>query len=44
MKKLLLFVCMLSLCGLMACSFHSKQPKDDAYYKRTQTVGWPDNG
>ena len=41
MKKILIAICVLSLCGLMACSFHGKQEKDDAYYKRTQTIGWP---
>ena len=40
MKKLLLLsaTCLI----LTACSFHSKQPVDDTYYKKTQSVAWPD--
>jgi len=41
MKKALLIFCVLALCLTSACSFHSKQPKDDTYYKKTQSVGWP---
>ena len=41
MRKLLLLslVCLI----LGACSFHSKQPIDDTYYKKTQGVAWPDS-
>jgi len=42
MKKLLLIVSVLALLTTVACSFHSKQPVDDTYYKKTQSVGWPD--
>lgn len=28
--------------ALSACAYHTKQPVDDAYYKKTQTVGWPE--
>ena len=40
MKKLLL----LGITGLIlgACAFHSKQPIDDTYYKKTQGIAWPD--
>ena len=41
MKKLLFVACIMGMLALMACSFHSKQPKDDTYYKRTQSVEWP---
>lgn len=41
MKKLLFIICILGTLALLACSFHGKQPKDDTYYKRTQSVGWP---
>ena len=44
MKKLLVFVCLMALCGLTACEFHSKQAKDDTYYKRTQSIDWPEQG
>ena len=27
---------------LGACSFHSKQPVDETYYKRSQSVAWPE--
>ena len=40
MKKIFFVVCILSVCALMACSFHGKQPKDDAYYKKTQSIDW----
>lgn len=42
MKKLLLLsgACMiLSACG----TFHTKQPIDDTYYKKTQGITWPIN-
>ncbi len=42
MKKLFLVISILTLCLASACSFHSKQPVDDTYYKKTQSVGWPD--
>ena len=42
MKKSLLIAFVLMLCLTTACSFHSKQPVDDTYYKKTQSVGWPD--
>ena len=41
MKKLLLLsaTCLvLGACG----SFHTKQPIDDTYYKKTQSVAWPE--
>ena len=42
MQKLLLLsaAClMLAACG----NFHTKQPVDDTYYKKTQGVAWPDS-
>lgn len=42
MKKLLLLAVtclLLSACG----NFHSKQPVDDNYYKKTQGIAWPDS-
>jgi len=44
MKKILilgLIVVALSV-ALSACAYHTKQPVDDNYYKKTQTVGWPE--
>ena len=41
MKKLLILICLMTLSVLTACEFHSKQQKDDTYYKRTQGVEWP---
>lgn len=40
MKKLLLILAVCSV--LIACAFHSKQPIDDNYYKKTQSVEWPE--
>ena len=40
MKKFLVITMICAMLG--ACAFHSKQPKDDAYYKRTQGIAWPD--
>lgn len=42
MRKLLFVVSILTLCLACACSYHGKQPVDDTYYKKTQSVGWPD--
>lgn len=42
MKKFLVLSLLFVLVVLSACEFHTKQPKDDTYYKRTQSVGWPD--
>ena len=41
MKKILFLTLIASMVALSACEFHSKQPKDDTYYKRTQSVEWP---
>ena len=41
MKKLLLICAGLMILG--ACAFHKKQPIDENYYKKTQSVGWPDS-
>ena len=41
MKKVLILVLLLGV--ISACSFHGKQPKDDAYYKKTQSVAWPED-
>ena len=41
MKKVLL-VCV-GLLFLAACAFHGKQPVDETYYKKTQSVAWPDS-
>lgn len=43
MKKTLVLFLLLGLVALSACSFHGKQPKDDTYYKKTQSVEWPGN-
>jgi len=40
MKKLLITA--LLFMALSACAFHSKQPVNDAYYKKTQGVAWPE--
>ena len=42
MKKLLLLALLLSTVALVACEYHGKQPVDETYYKRTQSVGWPE--
>ena len=39
MKKIFLMILLAVVLG--ACAFHAKQPKDDTYYKKTQSVGWP---
>ena len=36
MRKLLILALIISF--ISACSFHGKQPKDDTYYKKTQSV------
>lgn len=41
MKKFLFIMCVVSVFVATACSYHGKQPVDDTYYKRTQSVGWP---
>ena len=38
MRKLLILALVMGV--LSACSFHSKQPKDDTYYKKTQGIAW----
>ena len=40
MKKLLILG--LLLMTLSACAYHAKQPINDAYYKKTQSVEWPE--
>ena len=42
MKAKNLFLLGITCLILGACSFHSKQPVDDTYYKKTQSVAWPD--
>ena len=42
MKKLFYLIAFTAIMVLLAaCEFHSKQAKDDTYYKRTQSVAWP---
>ncbi|MBR6411918.1 MAG: hypothetical protein IKS41_02005 [Alphaproteobacteria bacterium] len=41
MKKIIFLCAGLMLLG--ACTFHSKQPLDETYYKNTQSVAWPDD-
>ena len=41
MKKISILFLLLGAMTLSACAFHGKQQKDDAYYKRTQSVEWP---
>lgn len=42
MKKML-WMMVISCLFLSGCgAFHSKQPVDDNYYKKTQSVPWPD--
>ena len=42
MKKILFLISFLGITVMLtACEFHSKQAKDDTYYKRTQSVEWP---
>ena len=41
MRKILILA--LAFGFISACSFHGKQPKDDTYYKKTQSVAWPEN-
>ena len=43
MKKLLALSLLLGLMVVSACAYHGKQEKDETYYKRTQSVGWPDS-
>ena len=43
MKKIVLLAMIISTMILSACAFHSKQPKDDTYYTRTQSVEWPES-
>lgn len=40
MKKRVIIV--LTLCALCACEYHTKQTKDEIYYKRTQGIEWPE--
>ena len=41
MKNVLILFLLFGLMVLSACAYHSKQAKDDTYYKRTQSVEWP---
>ena len=43
MRKFMLCACVIATLALVACAYHGKQPKDDTYYKRTQSVEWPTN-
>ena len=38
MKKLLIVVFLVSV--MAGCAYHAKQPKDDTYYKKTQSIAW----
>ena len=42
MKKLLFLTVAIGILALSACSYHSKQPVNPEYYKRTQGVAWPE--
>ena len=42
MKKLVIICSVATLLALGACAFHSKQPVDPEYYKKTQQVAWPE--
>lgn len=42
MKKLLL-ITLFSLFLSACATFHTKQPIDDTYYKKTQGITWPTN-
>ena len=40
-----LFLCaalLISVLSLSACQYHTKQPIDDTYYKKTQGIDWPE--
>lgn len=41
MRKILILTLIVGF--ISACSFHSKQPKDEAYYKKTQSIDWPED-
>ncbi len=41
MKKVWFLALIASMIVLSACEFHTKQPTDETYYKRTQSVEWP---
>ena len=43
MKQIILLAMIILTIVLAACEFHTKQPKDDTYYKRTQSVSWPES-
>lgn len=42
MNKIVIIGLVASILAVNACSFHAKQPTSDEYYKRTQSVAWPD--
>lgn len=42
MRLFLLNLMLLSTLLICACAYHAKQPVDDAYYKRTQGIEWPE--
>ena len=42
MKKLLIVALLMGTLALAACSYHAKQPVNDAYYKKTRQVEWPE--
>ena len=41
MRKILILALLVGF--ISACSFHSKQAKDDTYYKKTQGIAWPED-
>ena len=44
MKKLGILLLTIGLMMLGACqNYHSKQPVDSTYYKKTQSVAWPES-
>ena len=42
MKKIVIIGFVAGILALTACSYHSKQPVDETYYKKTQSVAWPE--
>ena len=38
MKKLVIIALLAGV--LVGCAYHAKQPKDETYYKRTQSISW----
>ena len=44
MKNLCILLLTIGIMTLGACqNYHSKQPVDSTYYKKTQSVAWPES-